>query len=187
MAELSAFAGCPAVTPAHEGATATPLDALSVISATSWDAPALGEAARATLGLALPEAGRWSEHAGIVAAWVAPGQWWLQAQHRPGLLGELAPLVGHAALIDISHARAVLRLSGPDARVILASLLPLDLHPRAFAPGRVATTLASHITLQVRQLDTAPSYDLACSRSFAASLWRALELAGAGRLRLASG
>lgn len=186
MAELSAFAGCAAVLPAHEGATAVPVEGLSVVSVTAWrgQEASLVDAARATFGLTLPEAGRWTAHDGLVASWVGPGHWWLQREHRPGLPDDLAALADHAALIDMSHARAVLRLSGPAARDMLASLLPLDMHPRGFAPGRVATTLAAHLTVQVRQIDAVPSYELSCLRSYAGSLWRALELAGAGRLRM---
>jgi sarcosine oxidase gamma subunit len=40
--------------------------------------------------------------------------------------------------------------------------------------------------VQVRQI-AEDCYDLAVSRSFAGSLWRAMELAGAGRLSLQGG
>lgn len=187
MAALSAFAGCSPVVAAHEGATARAVEPLSVVSVTAWKgaAPALGEAIRAAFGLDLPPPGRWTQAGDLAALWAGPDHWWLQRERAGALLGELTPVAGgHAALIDISDARAVLRLAGPAAPTILASLLPIDLHPRAFQPGCVANTLAAHIGVQVRQLDDTPSYDLSCLRSFAGSLWRSLELAGAGRIGL---
>lgn len=187
MGELSAFAGCAPVAADHAGATASPVEPLSVVSVTAWrgQADALAAAVLAQCGLALPQAGHWVEHNGLTAVWAGPGHWWLQRAGRAKLLQELLPLGEHAGLIDISDGRAILRLRGLEARRILMSLLPLDLHPRVFTPGCVASTIGGHMTVQVRQIDDAPTYDLACLRSFAGSLWRSLELAGAGRLTLA--
>jgi len=184
---LSAFAGCAPISPVHSGATARPLEPLSVVALTAWKGAetTLADALRVAFGLSLPAAGRWTEAADIAALWVGPGHWWLQRERASALFAELEPVVGgHAALIDISDARAVLRVSGAAAPTILASLLPIDLHPRAFRPGQVASTVAAHIGVQIRQLDDAPTYDLSCLRSFAGSLWRSVELAGAGRIRL---
>jgi heterotetrameric sarcosine oxidase gamma subunit len=184
---LSAFAGCAPVAAVHAGATAVPVEPLSVVSVTAWNgsAAALADAVRAAFGLDLPPPGRWTQAGELAALWVGPDHWWLQREHASALLAELTPVAGdHAALIDISDARAVLSISGPAAPTILASLLPIDLHPRAFLPGYVASTVAAHIGVQVRQIDAAPTYHLSCLRSFAGSLWRSVELAGAGRIRL---
>ncbi len=48
--------------------------------------------------------------------------------------------------------------------------MPIDLHPRVFAPGSVAITHASHIGIMVWQLDGVPTYEIAVFRSFAQSL-----------------
>lgn len=186
----SAFAGCKPVASSHGGAEAAPVEGLSIVSVTAWrDAePALIEAMQSAFALALPEAGRWTHAGDLVAMWVGPGHWWLQREAGGLLLPEIAAAAAdRAGLIDISDARATLRIHGPAARDILASLLPIDLHPRALAPGRVASTIAAHIGVQLRQIDVAPSYDLSCLRSYAGSLWRALELAGAGRIRMGVG
>ncbi len=187
MAELSAFADCQPLVPAHEGARAVAVEPLAAVSVTAWPgrAPALSDALHAAFGLRLPEAGRWTEAGGLVAVWLGPRHFLVQREGSDLLFERVATAIGElAAVIDLTDARATLRVTGPAARDILAGLLPIDLHPRGFAPGRAATTLAAHMTVQVRQIDTAPSYELSVSRSFAKSLWRALELAGAGRLRL---
>ena len=187
MASISAFAGCVPVAPVHEAARALPVDDLAAVAMTIWpgEATALADALRSGAGLELPEAGRWTHADSLVAIRLGPDHFLLQRDGPANLMQQIAPIVGdHAALIDLTDARATLRLAGPAAREILAALLPIDLHRRAFAPGRAATTLAAHLTVQLRQLDTTPTYDLSVSRSFAGSLWRALELAGSGRLRL---
>ncbi len=188
MVEHSAFAGAQAVTATQGGTTVRAIEPLSVVSVTAWrgQEAALADAVRATFGLDLPQAGRWTAHAGLTAIWAGPGHWWLQRGGRSALMQELAALGDHAGLIDISDARAVLRLRGPLARDILLGLLPLDLHPSVFTPGQVASTIAAHMTVQVRQLDDKPTFDLSCLRSYAGSLWRALELASAGPPRLSA-
>jgi sarcosine oxidase subunit gamma len=178
----SAFAGCAPVLPTREGAAAHPVEPLSLVSVTVWhgEDTALAHLAKTTFALDLPQAGRWTHAGDIIAIWIGPGHWWLQG----ALLRDLTPLAAHAGLIDLSDARAMLRIYGPEDRDMLASLLPIDLHPRGFAPGRAASTVAGHIAVHIRQLDTVPTYDLSCARSYAGSLWRALEMAGNGRIRL---
>ncbi len=75
-----------------------------------------------------------------------------------------------ASISDQSDSRMVLRLSGARVRDALAKALPIDLHPRAFGPGRAAVTQAAHIGVVIWQRDAAPSFDLAVARSYAGSL-----------------
>lgn len=181
MARLSAFAGCPPI--AAAGLHVQPVEPLAAVSVTAWPGQAapLEAALRGLGGPALPQAGRWTEANGLVAVWLGPQHYGLQREGEAPLLPELTPLAAYATLIDLTDARAVLRVSGPASRGILARLLPLDLHPRAFAPGHAATTSGAHLTVQLRQRDAAPSYELSVGRSFAGSLWRALAMAGAER------
>ena len=79
----------------------------------------------------------------------------------------------------MSDARAVLCVAGPDSREVLARLLPLDLHPRAFGPGRAAASIVAHISVYLRQIDAVPTFQLACLRGYAGSLAHALASAGA--------
>ncbi len=189
MADVSAFAGCPPVTPTlPQQAVASAVGMLSIVSVTAWRGriPALAAALHAGFGLDLAAAGRWTGSDVLACIWSAPGHWHIQRQGCGRLADDLAAALGaEAGQIDVSDARAALRISGPGAPAMLARLLPIDLHPRAFAPQLAAATLAGHISVQLRQIDAAPSYEIACSRSYAASLWQALATAGAGALRLA--
>lgn len=139
---------------------------------------ALADALRAHAGLSPPEPGRWVGDDALALLWSAPGQFIAIADavttaRLTGALGQ------HARLIDLTGARLVIRISGPSARDILARLVPLDLHPRVMRPGHVASTVAAYIGVQIWQVDAAPTYDIAGPVSYAGSLVRALELAGA--------
>ncbi len=63
---------------------------------------------------------------------------------------------------DQSDARLVLHLSGPRVRDVLAKGVPIDLHPKVFKPGDVATTLIAYIGVQIDMLD---ARDLAAHRA----------------------
>lgn len=152
------------------------------VSVTAWPGAAEALAARvaAALGLVLAPAGRFTEAGDLTCVWLAPGHWQIEHPDRPDLVDTLAEAVGEAGgVIDVSDGWAALRLAGPDGRAVLARVLPLDLHPRAFGPGHAASTHAAHLTVRVRQIDAAPTYDLACLCGYRDSLARALLHAGA--------
>jgi sarcosine oxidase, subunit gamma len=122
----------------------------------------------------------------INALWLGPDQWLVTcpASDVAGLIGSLrAALQGvHAAITDLTDGRVAVRVAGPSARAVLAKGTPLDLHPRAFPPGRCAGTLLAKATVLIHLLDDdperGPSYDVYVARSFAHYLWIWLEDAG---------
>lgn len=149
---------------------------------------ALVQALREHAGLVPPEPGRWVGDDRLALLWCAPGQF-LAVGDAAAVQGVAEALGDVALLIDLTGARVVVRVSGREVRDVLGRLVPLDLHPRAMRPGCVAATVAAHIGVQIWQIDDAPSYDVAGPISFAGSLFRGLELAGAqvDRESLASG
>ena len=78
--------------------------------------------------------------------WLGPDEWLVVTDADPvGLADQLEAAVGEepGLVLDVSANRTVLELTGPQARAVLEKGCPVDLHPRAFCPGRaVATTLA---------------------------------------------
>lgn len=89
----------------------------------------------------------------------------------------------HAAVTEVGEARTVIRLAGVNARQVLAKGCSLDLHPRAFAPGRCAQSQlarAAVIIDHTRHDDAtaAAEFDLYVLRSFAEYLWTWIEDAG---------
>ena len=89
------------------------------------------------------------------------------------LCDALAPL--HAAVVDVSHARAIIALAGPHARSVLQKGCHLDLHPSRFGAGNVAQSRFARCHVLLHQTDDAPAYDLYVQRSFARYLWSWLE------------
>jgi sarcosine oxidase subunit gamma len=116
----------------------------------------------ARLGLD-PTPGQASDIEAGTALWLAPGTWMIVAEHREdGALYQSlrAQLQEVAAVVDQSHGRAVLRLAGRRARDVLAKGYRLDLHPRAFRPGRCAQTVIAQVAVLLHQGDERPTYDL---------------------------
>ena len=79
------------------------------------------------------------------------------------------------AVIDQSHGRCGLRLSGSRARQVMAKNTAIDLHPRAFGPGQCAMTSVAHMNATIIQVDDTPTYDLFVIRSLARSFAHAIE------------
>jgi sarcosine oxidase subunit gamma len=139
-------------------------------------------AVRGALELELPMAANTSiETRPVSALWLGPDEWMLTC--APGSEDAVAEslraaLAGaHAAVVDVSDARAVFRLSGGAARTVLAKGCALDLHPRAFALGDVAQTRLAKADVVVHQTideddNDGPIFDIYVARSFADYLWR---------------
>ena len=82
-------------------------------------------------------------------SWNGPNSWMIVASDEESdrTYGELFKSLNDAvadlgAVVDQSHGRSGLRLSGPRARQVMAKNTAVDLHPRAFGPGRCAMTSA---------------------------------------------
>lgn len=121
-----------------------------------------------------------NDHTQLV--WNGPNSWMIIASdeesgRKPGeLLGTLKKAVGElAAVVDQSHGRCGLRLSGSHARTVMAKNCAIDLHPGAFKAGSCALTSVAHMSALLVQVDDTPSYDLFVARSLARSFAHAIE------------
>ncbi len=128
------------------------------------------------------EAGVCSADEHTQVTWNGPNSWMVvcsdeEAGRAPGeLLQLLKDAVGEmAAVVDQSHGRCGLRLSGSRARQVMAKNTAIDLHPRAFGPGSCAMTSVAHMNATIVQVDDAPTYDLFVIRSLARSFAHAIE------------
>ena len=123
--------------------------------------------------------GQTAEAAGILVAngefearFCGPGEWLVLSEaHAPEtLVAELSVRLGDFAfVVDQSHGRVVLTLSGPDAARILANGVAVDLHPDAFPAGRAANVLCNHLSLNLARTSD-ERFDLTVMRSFAEAL-----------------
>jgi sarcosine oxidase subunit gamma len=63
-----------------------------------------------------------------------------------------------------------MRLTGETAVDVLMTGVPIDLHASVFKPDDAAITHAAHIGVMMWRHANGQGYDIACTRSFAASL-----------------
>lgn len=155
---------------------------VSAVCVTAWPGTTAALAARLrdALGLELAAPGCWTASGEIVCVWLGPDRWQIEHADRPDLARQLSDVTGGlGGAIEMSDARVVLSVAGEGSREVLARLLPLDLHPRAFGPGRTAATVAAHISVYVRQIDSVPTWQIACPRGYAESFAHAVATAGA--------
>ncbi len=134
---------------------------------------ATAEALGTALGIACPTTpGVCNTSETTQLAWNGPNQWMIisEGQTAESLLETVDNAVeDKAAVIDQSHGRVGLRLSGEHARAVMQKICALDLHERSFAPGNCALTTIAHITALLIQTDETPTYDMFVNRSFARS------------------
>jgi heterotetrameric sarcosine oxidase gamma subunit len=130
----------------------------------------------AALGLAPADGPRWSANAEHTLIGTGPGAWLVMREARGA--GFPAPLcealADRAFVADQSGAYAIWRIAGPAAETLLQRGVPVDLHPDAFPPGSVASTVIAHVGVLVWRLDS--GFAIAVFRSYAGSFQHWLDL-----------
>jgi heterotetrameric sarcosine oxidase gamma subunit len=113
---------------------------------------------------------------------IAPGEWLVFGESGMAsiLVTAWSKLVGSpgCAAVDLTHARAAMRLTGPLGPAILSRLCALDI--ASMPDGTSAGTLVAGVVTGVIRDDApnGPSYLLHCDRSYGQSLARAILEAG---------
>jgi sarcosine oxidase subunit gamma len=141
---------------------------------------ALVSAVETAYGVALPNGPRRVSRGSVTFAGTGPDQWMASAEgaEAQNFAARVRGRIGlFAAVADQTDARLVLRLSGPQVRAVLAKGVPLDLHPKVFKPGDVATTLVAYIGVQLDRIDD--TFQLTAPRSMAGSFWSWLSASAA--------
>jgi sarcosine oxidase subunit gamma len=133
------------------------------------DSPAAARVAT-VLGAGLPAAcGEVTGSGSHDALWLGPDEWLVvTTTDAVALADQLAAAVGEdpGLALDVSANRTVLELSGPQARAVLEKGCPVDLHPRAFGPGRAVSTTLARVPVVLWQTGET-SYRLLPRSSFA--------------------
>jgi sarcosine oxidase subunit gamma len=117
----------------------------------------------------------------LTILWHGPGQWLIvRPPAAPPLADEVARVCGEgAAVVDLGHARIVLRLQGEAVRDLLANGTSIDLRPARFAPGACALTALGKIGALLHAV--APdTIDVYVARSYVQALVEWLEHAARG-------
>ena len=111
--------------------------------------------------------------------WLGPDEWLLVTTDEMTnetllkLNGSLKSY--HVQVLDISDAKAVIGLTGKDARDLLMKGCPVDLHEREFHSGCSTRTLLGKVEVIIHQVSDRPEYDIYVHRSFSEFLWDWLE------------
>lgn len=138
------------------------------------------------LGVAFGRAER--DETGTLVIGSGPGEWLLLG--RPGTSAALADRVdtddeGLVSVLDYTHGRAVLRLTGAAAAATLAKLCPIDLGDRVTPNGSAFRSAVAHLATDVVRDDVPDeaageaSYLVHCERSSGQYLFEVLLDAGA--------
>ncbi|MGQ4365121.1 sarcosine oxidase subunit gamma [Streptomyces sp. SAS_272] len=128
------------------------------------------------LGVQLPlEPNAVARAGGSTALWLGPDEWLLVAPAggQRDLERRIRAAAGDdpVAVTDVSAQRTTFLVSGPRARDVLAHGCSLDLHPRAFGPGRCAqTTLGRAQVVLVARDDPGAGFWVLVRSSFAGYL-----------------
>ena len=147
---------------------------LAMVQITALDGPdGAVPALRSELGLELPAPGASTASADISILWCGPSRWLVVGARaaNAGLASALARAAPALAVVDLSHARTVLRLSGCRVRDVLAKICAVDLHPRAFALGGCAATVFARLPALVHLVNDTPTFDIYVPRTFARESW----------------
>ena len=105
-------------------------------------------------------------HASALLLRVEPLKWWLYGT----TLADLSPDAG--CLLDLSHARTHVRVSGPDAATCLNRHLPVDLRHGTCPVGSVVSTALHHVAVTLWRSEH--GFELFLPRGFALSCWEVL-------------
>lgn len=173
-----------------EGArsTAAPLTLadLSSLAKTLVRAPARGVMAVA-LGVSFARAAR--DASGALVTGSGPGEWTIfgplgeAASQRTRLEAVAAAALAAGELVtvlDLTHGRALIRLTGAAAADLLAKVCAIDLADSRTPNGTALRTSVAKLTTDLVRDDQedVPSYLLHCERSYGQYLWEALRDAG---------
>jgi heterotetrameric sarcosine oxidase gamma subunit len=148
-------------------------------------APIGGQAA-AAVGVRFGRAAR--DTAGTLIVGCGPGEWLLLAApgQAPDLESRLASIAGqavgeHVTWVDLTHGRALIRLTGAPAASVLARICGIDLSDEITPDGAAFRTSVAALATDIIRDDVSGtrSYLLHCERSSGDYLFSAVLRAGA--------
>ena len=151
----------------NAGVTLTEVPDLSLWQVATW-ADSLGglsQSVAAELGISsVPGFGQAQTNGTVSMLRIEPLKFWV--------VGAALSEVQDGAVLDLSHSRTHVRLSGEKATTVLNSYLPLDLRARSFPVGSVASSAFHHVGVTLWHSEH--GYELFIPRGFAVSLWESL-------------
>ena len=131
-----------------------------------------------------PPPGRAATDGSVTIYAIAPETWLVAAPSSDrGFIAGITETVGQsAAVVDQSHGKATLRVSGARVRDVLDKICRLDLHPTALTPGSCGITEIAHTAVLIARADdgaagSVAAFDLIIPSTFAIHVLEAVETA----------
>lgn len=138
------------------------------------------KAATSVTGLAMPGQGAASSDGQNGICWMSPDEALVLCPHDAvaDTVEKMTKTLGtvHSLVADVSDARALLRVSGPHAREVMAKLAPVDLRPSAFTPGMFRRTRMAQVAAAF-WMPREDVFQIICFRSNAQYLFEVLGVA----------
>ena len=155
--------------------------ALLQISAFAQSIDEAGARLSEVAALKLPAPNRYSGDAQKSLRATGAGIWQLAGDPAtiPDAASLRANIAGVGTVVDLSHARAVLQLSGRAAAKTLAKHCGLDLYSAAFPTGAATNTRFGHLGMTLARIDDAPTFELMVFRGYAAFVFESLAASAA--------
>ncbi len=132
------------------------------------------EAVAKPLGQPLPLVANTFSDGACRVYWLGPDEWLIitEPEREQLLAAQLTEaLTGRIfALTDLTGGQISLRLSGTNARDVLATGCTLDFHPRVFQPGQCAQTMLGKVSMLIGLLsvtDDGGVFEIVVRRTFA--------------------
>jgi sarcosine oxidase subunit gamma len=141
---------------------------------------AVRKATKAAVGVGVPDMRHCTVSDGQGAAWMSPDELLIMCGYSevPAKLEKITEALGksHALAANVSDARAVFEVSGPNARDVLAKLAPVDLAPDVFTLGMFRRTRMAQVpaAFWLREPDT---FQIICFRSVGQYMFDLLSVA----------
>ena len=129
-------------------------------------------AAKQHIGVSLPTKPCTAQDNGRVSAlWMGPDNWLIianETEEDPTLDSLKSGLTGHqCAVVDVSHSRAILLLTGPSSRAVLAKGCSLDFLSKSWKKGICANSLIANCDVTLWQKSAAQETYILVHNSFA--------------------
>ena len=128
------------------------------------------------LGVKAPVALRMTLREDLTWRALGEGVWLMtsQGQAMPPLEALRDHLSGVATVVDLSHARTVIQISGNSAVATLAKGCSLNLHDSVFQTGSCTNTRYGKLGVCVTRFEDQPGFELLVFRGFAQHLFESL-------------
>jgi sarcosine oxidase, subunit gamma len=138
------------------------------------------KAIKSATGTKVPATGRIELNGGSAAAWMSPDELLVivpydEVAERLDAL-QVALAGEHALAVNVSDARAMFRISGPDAREVPAKLCPVDMSADVFTPNTFRRTRMAQVAAAF-WMDGDGTISVVCFRSVAGYVFNLLSAA----------